>query len=648
MEHKAKIFARWVLIIHLLLLVVVIALVFFASKSVYVHARQQALEQAELSQELLAKQTADGIKAFYDSIRDDLDLIHRADEDEATTQPSPTTAPATTHPAGQISFGPFMLPLPFKALTDVSAAGRGDNRTGNIIGLLLWRQLDSRASLLFAVDADRLDSRESPAALAKNPAVRSIGPPGSQRVAREVAQKLHGWLVKVNEPSVSVFEQFGDLGEGNVVVVPAPDRPGDKGRRLLVAFVPIQKVRGKFLDKLNPADNSTAATLADSKMVTMVSSDAILVGVNALTAEDPHVRRLAERARKSNQVETVAIEQPYTFGKVPRNPRMMTMVPVTIMGGQRWFLMVSSRLSEVDAVVNRLFGRALIWAIFVVIAMTGILVSTSVSMIRGRARLERARHEVLKREIDQAREIQKAWLPSEKIRMAMIDIAAVNRPANHISGDFYNWFELPDGRLVVTIGDVTGHGMSAAFLMATTQLLVRSTMMRVGDPGMCMEEVNRQLCTQIFVGQFVTMLIVVLDLARGEMQVATAGHYPPLLGNGKSFKSMPVDPQLVLGVDADEAYPTQEFQIPAGASLLLFTDGVLDVEGPQGKRFGRDRLVSSVDGSFENAQMLVDSLLAGVDRFRGGKELPDDLTFVAIQLARSAKVAGSALVVGRV
>ena len=645
MELKAKIFARRVLILHLLLLMGVIAMVYFASKSVYVRARQQALEQAEGSQELLAKQTGDGIKAFYDSIRDDLDLIHSADEEDGSIAQASTPG---TQPSQPIALGPFLLPMPFRALTDVmSAVGRGDNHTGNIVGLLLWRQLDSRASLLFAVDADRLLSKESPQALARNPIIRAIGPIGSHRQAREVVQKVRDWLVKVREPSVSAFDKFGDLGDGNVVCVPAPDRPGDKSRRLLVAFVPIQKVRGKFLDKLNPADNSTSATLADANMVTMVSSDAILVGVNALKAEDPHVRELAQLTVDGNMAQTRAIEQPYSFGKVRRNPRMMTMVPLTIMG-QRWFLMVSSRLSEVDAVVNRLFGNAVIWAVIVVMAMTAILVSTSVSMIRGRSRLERVRHQVLKKEIDQAREIQKAWLPSHDLAMPMVDIAAVNRPANHISGDFYNWFELPDGRLVVTIGDVTGHGMSAAFLMATTQLLVRSTMMRVGDPGMCMEEVNRQLCTQIFVGQFVTMLIVVLDLSRSEMQIAIAGHYPPLLGSGESFEAMPIEPRLVLGVDADESYPTEEFAIPPEASLLLYTDGVLDVEGNHGKRFGRSGLASAMARRFESARDLADALLAGVDRFRGSKDLPDDLTFVAIQLAGSVKDAERGLVTSEI
>src|SRR2546430_9406908 len=136
--------------------------------------------------------------------------------------------------------------------------------------------------------------------------------------------------------------------------------------------------------------------------------------------------------------------------------------------------------------------------------------------------------EIISRGLTQAGEIQLSWRQKKPIATHVIDLAAVNRPASHVSGDFYNWFELPDGRMVVTIGDVTGHGMAAAFLMATTQLLVRSTLPRVLDPGQCMEEVNRQLCLHVYSGQFVTLLIAILDLDRHTAEVATAGHPPPL------------------------------------------------------------------------------------------------------------------------
>ena len=188
--------------------------------------------------------------------------------------------------------------------------------------------------------------------------------------------------------------------------------------------------------------------------------------------------------------------------------------------------------------------------------MTAILVSTAVSLIRLRVRLERVQHEVITRELSQARQIQLNWLPNRHTAGPALDIAAINQPASHISGDFYNWFDLPDGRQVITIGDVTGHGMAAAFLMATTQLLVRTTMARVGDPGACMEEVNRQLCTQVFHGQFVTMLIVVLDLEHSQLELATAGHAAPLISEGGGpFRELDTETQLVLGMEPDDPLP---------------------------------------------------------------------------------------------
>ena len=145
-------------------------------------------------------------------------------------------------------------------------------------------------------------------------------------------------------------------------------------------------------------------------------------------------------------------------------------------------------------------------------------------------KLERERAAALRKELERASQIQQAWLPHRPPASRALDVAAVNYPAQHISGDFYNWFELPDGRTAIAIGDVTGHGMSAAFLMATTQLLIRTTLARITDPGQCLTEVNRQLCTQVYAGQFVTIQLLVLEPETGAIELANAGHPPPLVG----------------------------------------------------------------------------------------------------------------------
>ena len=253
-------------------------------------------------------------------------------------------------------------------------------------------------------------------------------------------------------------------------------------------------------------------------------------------------------------------------------------------------------MGDIDAVVRRLFGRAVFWALFVALSMTAILVSTAVQLIRNRARFDRERHEILEKEIRQARDIQLAWLPQKRARCSSLDIATVNHPASRISGDFYNWFELPDGRTAVVIGDVTGHGMAAAFLMATTQLLVRNTLPQVIDPGRCMEEINRQLCMQVFNGQFVTLQILVLDPQNDRIEIATGGHPPPIVGDADGFRRMRT---------RAESRPRRRSAIPpmgpnrsispAIPRFLLYTDGVLDAESSTGERYGLDRLRQALE-----------------------------------------------------
>jgi sigma-B regulation protein RsbU (phosphoserine phosphatase) len=270
--------------------------------------------------------------------------------------------------------------------------------------------------------------------------------------------------------------------------------------------------------------------------------------------------------------------------------------------------------------------------------MTAVLVSTSVQSIRNRVRIENMRHEMITRELSSAREIQLAWLPERQGSKISFEVAAMNRPASHVSGDFYNWFELPDGRAAVIVGDVTGHGLPAAFLMATTQMLVRMIIERRADPGMTLRQLNRQLCSHVFGGQFVTMLVMVIDPARNVIEIANAGHPPPLVGNSGGFKPIDLKPQLVLAVDDDVDYETQRFELSGGSHLLLYTDGVTDVQSPSGDRLGIEGLSAGLQERYECPATLIAAAERAIDAFRSTREPDDDLTLVAVQLAGAATV----------
>jgi serine phosphatase RsbU (regulator of sigma subunit) len=606
MTSDARRFARRTLGVHLLLLLVVLGFVALAARKIFLAARTEVIAQAQQRQQTLAQGTARGIENYYASILNDMDLLRQADKNRA---PKKTT---------------LSMQLVAEEALDLlsSAAGNVDKDGSEFLGNLLSRQLEGRVSLLFSC------SRSIPAGRGKF-AVHRLGYSVDRPADPDVVLKTsEAWIRSLSGPSIGPFQQWGDVS-GNLIGVPVGSD------RVLVAVVPIGPVQKDFLRPLD-GDPSSRAWLVDQQWTSMAASRSDLVGIDIKTIGEPQLNALARRSMGGKSGGCELVEHGFSVGQVQFAPSMLAAEPVTI-GDRQWEVLVATSLESVDGSVERLFQRSLLWGALVVVVIAAILASTAAGLIRGRMRVERLRHTLLAKEVAQARQIQLAWLPAKGPKSGMIDVAAINRPARHVSGDFYNWFELPGGKLAVAIGDVTGHGIPAAFLMATAQLITRNTLERLHDPGQCLEEVNRQLCVQTFHGQFVTMQVAVLDPDGRRMRIATAGHPAPLLINGGSVSALPMEPQLMLGVEPEETYQTEIYDLPDGAAVLLYTDGVIecqaaDVGRTEGDRFGSARLLAGSCGAFESARARLERIVAVVDAFRHPRELDDDLTVVAIQV----------------
>jgi serine phosphatase RsbU (regulator of sigma subunit) len=589
MEEQSRHFAFRILAFHGVLLLVVLALLGLASLAIYDSARQDAVEQATVRQELLAQQTGRGIETFYSALISDLGWIWRQGPTQTPPPPGATSSTPRRTEAGR---------------------DRSDER-------LVSAQLGGRVSALFAYNK-------------QTDAVVSILPKQATLTSAQLPEEMQQWLRGVEQVKVSSLVELNGKG---VCLVAASFSSTDP--LLLVAVVPGEQIDRNFLRSLND-QNSAGVTLADSRLDVMTSTNRNLTGLNLADFDDPGALDMLRTFQEQRKTVSRLFRTSLNIRGVPLGPRLLTLAPVAV-AQEHWVLLFAQPVQNIDSSVNRLFSRAAYWAVLVAASITAILVSTALQMIRWQSRLHRQQHQALEQELQQARRIQKQWLP-ETIPPGL-DVAATNQPANHISGDFYNWFPLPDGRHAVVIGDVTGHGMAAAFLMATTQLLVRNTMVRIPDPGTAMEEVNNQLTSQMFRGQFVTMLILTLDFEKRRLDAASAGHPPPLIFRDNNVCPLELQADLVLGVEKQVRYSTQRFTLPESSGLLLYTDGVVDVEGDDHEIFGIQRLKQSLAGGaarFVTAHDMIDAVLQAVQRFHSGRELEDDLTLVAIQWRRAA------------
>lgn len=236
--------------------------------------------------------------------------------------------------------------------------------------------------------------------------------------------------------------------------------------------------------------------------------------------------------------------------------------------------------------------------------------------------------ERVRKELELAREIQLSLLPADVD--ASLPIRGVNLPAREVSGDFYDYFRLPDGRLYFSIADVAGKGMNAALLMAKTTSLLRCLAKRVDDPGELLSRVNDEICETASLGMFVTIVAGFLDPRTRRIALANGGHLPPLQ-RSKTGRYAELPPQMPpLGIVAGLAYPTDTLVLDGGC-VYLFTDGLtesLDGGGRQLGLAGLKRLLDEVADTPADMRLL--SLVTELEA--AGRRFNDDITMLLIEL----------------
>ena len=237
--------------------------------------------------------------------------------------------------------------------------------------------------------------------------------------------------------------------------------------------------------------------------------------------------------------------------------------------------------------------------------------------------------EKLEYELEIARGIQKSILPKETPDVPGWQIATYWQPARAVSGDFFDFFPYPDGRLGFLIADVSGKGMPAALVMATTCSMFRAVARSETPPGALLEQVNQLLCPYMPRSMFVTCLYGNLDPASGMLRFANAGHNLPVRISADSVQDLRAT-GMPLGLLPGMTYQENGTRLQPGEGLLLYTDGIIEAHNDQREMFGQSRLYERLAELTCDPQ-IIDHLLACLSEFTGSDwEQEDDVTFVII------------------
>lgn len=241
---------------------------------------------------------------------------------------------------------------------------------------------------------------------------------------------------------------------------------------------------------------------------------------------------------------------------------------------------------------------------------------------------------VVERDMAVAQEIQAGLMPSVSPAISGFDVAGMARPAAKAGGDFYDWQPMADGRLVVALADVTGHGIGPALVMAVCRSYSRASAPSAPDPATLISRINELIYEDLSrTGRFITMAIAIAHPS-GEVELVSAGHGPTLLYRAASGEVEVFGGDGVpLGVLEGEQYgPARRFRMERGDVLMLMTDGFMEWARADGKMFGLDGLRTSVQSAASGtAREILGRLDAAAVAFAAGAEQQDDTTAVAIK-----------------
>ncbi len=244
------------------------------------------------------------------------------------------------------------------------------------------------------------------------------------------------------------------------------------------------------------------------------------------------------------------------------------------------------------------------------------------------AELERKRYE-----LKMAHDIQQSFLPDAIPDLPGFELAAQNIPAKEVGGDFYDFIPISEGKIGLTIADVSGKGVPAALFMALSRTIVRAKATRSSGVREVIRDANSLITADAKSGMFVTLFYAVLDLSERTLTYVSAGHNPPVIFKAKTRTLMRLDAKgIALGAIADIELEERKIILDGGDTVVFYTDGVTEAINKSMDQFGEERLITTIKVNHElSADDMIEKIKGEMLAFCGDEPQFDDITLMVLK-----------------
>ncbi|MBL8034653.1 MAG: PP2C family protein-serine/threonine phosphatase [Leptospiraceae bacterium] len=252
-------------------------------------------------------------------------------------------------------------------------------------------------------------------------------------------------------------------------------------------------------------------------------------------------------------------------------------------------------------------------------------------MVAERTKEIRAKSEVMERELELATEVQQAMLPASETLASMM-IASLYRPCHEVSGDLYDYAELPDGRVFIFIADISGHGVPSALVGAMCKMSLGSQDFSRTNAGDILKKLSEAM-KKVTTSHYLTGIIMLIDPRQRTIEYANGGHVPCFLQSSQSA-FLPMDATgTVIGSFISAPYDFKKIAYPPGTRLVLFTDGIVEQKNAAREEFGQDRFQAALtELRAQKPAVVLGELYRRATDFAGTEKFSDDVTLLIADL----------------